>query len=68
LTVAEQKDDDERIDALLRELDGIAREHDHYEYGLPLHDFADDAPLYKLREAVKQWLADGVGTSDGGQQ
>jgi hypothetical protein len=45
------------VDSLLQELDHIAREHDVYEYGLPLHSPEDeDAPIHKLRAAVVEWL------------
>jgi hypothetical protein len=54
-TINESGDGDvvERIDTLLRDLDYIAREHDSYEYGLPLHG----TPLSTLREAVRFWCA-----------
>jgi hypothetical protein len=29
---------DEQIDTLIRELDEYARDYNHYEYGLPMHD------------------------------
>jgi hypothetical protein len=50
---------DEQIDALLGDLDEIARAYDHYEYGLPLVAIGPDeeAPIHKMRARVRQWLA-----------
>jgi hypothetical protein len=49
---------DEQIDALLDDLDEIAREHDSYEFGLPVLRTGDeDAPIHKMRAKVRQWLA-----------
>jgi hypothetical protein len=48
----------QEIDALLSDLDEIARDYDHYEFGLPmLNTEEDDSPLNKLRGAVLSWLA-----------
>lgn len=41
------------VDKLLSELDNIARNHDSYDYGLPL--YGDDTKA-QLRECVYQWL------------
>lgn len=46
-----------RIDALLRQLDRIARDYDHYEYGLPLWNEDEGSPLHELRAAVRDWIA-----------
>lgn len=49
---------DERIDELLDELDTVARDHDSYEFGLPvLRSDDEDAPIHKLRAKVREWLA-----------
>jgi hypothetical protein len=55
----------EQIDALLSNLDFIAREHDMYEYGLPMHGAdEEDGAINKLREAVRKWAAP-VGVPEG---
>lgn len=51
-------DEDEQIDALLNRLDEIARDHDSYEYGLPLIDY-EGSPLPALRDAVRAALSRG---------
>lgn len=49
---------DERIDNLLDELDTIARDHESYEYGLPVMRSDDEeAPIHKLRAAVRAFIA-----------
>lgn len=42
--------DEDKIRELLEELDDIAREFDHYEYGLPLYG----ETLEKMIQAVKK--------------
>lgn len=61
---------EQQVDELLWLLDEIARDHDIYEYGLPMHDIGeDDSPLNKMRGTVLSWLATlGVDLPDGGQQ
>jgi hypothetical protein len=51
---------DEQIDSLLCGLDTIARDYEHYEYGLPLDGMEEGEggpPLSNLREEVKRWFA-----------
>jgi hypothetical protein len=43
----------ETVDALLSELDTIARSFDKHEFGLPLYS---DRELAKMRAAVLQWI------------
>lgn len=43
---------DDAIRALLIELDGIARDVDHYEYGLPLYDESFDRLAAAVRSAT----------------
>jgi len=45
--------DKEKVNELLQKLDMIAREYDHYEYGLPMHT----EQLALMREAVIEWVA-----------
>lgn len=48
---------DEQIDEALREIDSIAREFDHYEYGLPLGDIDDGRPHAKMRDVIRGLLS-----------
>lgn len=43
---------DEAIKSLLEDLDDYAREHDSYEYGLPMYG----DPLVGLTLVVRRWL------------
>jgi hypothetical protein len=43
------------IDDLLREIDSIARDYDHYEYGLPLGGEEAGRPIHQFREAVRSY-------------
>lgn len=47
---------DERIDQLLRDLDGVAQEYDNLEYGLPIWHGEDVRT--KLKTIVKQFMQD----------
>lgn len=47
--------DDKRCDKLIKALDDIARDHDQYEYGLPLWN---DAVLLQMRETIYRWVAE----------
>lgn len=42
--------DDKQIDELLSKLDDIARDYNHHDYGLPLHD---DECRSAMRKAVR---------------
>ena len=48
---------DERAKAVLVELDGIARDTDHYEYGLPLYT---DGPIERMLGVVSQAVREAV--------
>ncbi len=42
-------------DSLIHALDDIARDFDHYGYGLPVHN---DHMLQTMRSAIYAWLAE----------
>jgi hypothetical protein len=44
---------DEEIDAMLDDIDDVAREYDHYEYGLPTHN---EETAAKMRAVVRRAL------------
>ncbi len=41
------------VDELLSELDGIAQEYNHYDYGLPIFN---DEEKEKMQVAVQKWV------------
>lgn len=44
-----------KVDALLEELDKVARSYEQYEFGLPTHEGPYGEPLASLRAVVYRW-------------